>query len=461
MKTVFKILGFLLMSTLAYGQTESSFEEHKTNYTVIKLHSEYFPDEKRIIKISLPHNYDKTKKYPVIYTLDGYSLFEMVASYTHILGKQTIEEDGYDYGTNVIPPSIVVGIFHNDRNLETEPNFDGLNYLEIPKNLKNFVVSEVVPYLNSNYGTSGYNSIIGHSNTAYFTTNLLFQKDNPFQSIIALSLTEGSTEFYKKLTETLNSKVDGSFFLGYGLKDNEFNWIAKKTEANVSNKNVLVKKYNSNHSDLPASSLIDAIKHLFNDYRNFNDFNELSTNTDFEIDEYIIKYEVKIKNKYGIKTQILEDDYASLLVETVKNKNIDAFNMLVEYDEKKNNFEYPPIILFHYRKDLGDNLEAKKIAYQILESNDENVYKFLVNKQINSFTDFFVKNLNSPKEALQFLNKGKKKYPEHRLEFSYFIAKTSIENNSELSKGKSNLRFCINNYKKNWYFTELDLNTLK
>ena len=135
--------------------------------------------------------------------------------------------------------------------------------------------------------------------------------------------------------------------------------------------------------------------------------------------------------------------------------------MLVEYDEKKNNFEYPPIILFHYRKDLGDNLEAKKIAYQILESNDENVYKFLVNKQINSFTDFFVKNLNSPKEALQFLNKGKKKYPEHRLEFSYFIAKTSIENNSELSKGKSNLRFCINNYKKNWYFTELDLNTLK
>ncbi len=461
MKTIFKILGFLLMSTLAYAQTESSFEEHKTNYTVIKLHSEYFPDEKRIIKISLPHNYDKTKKYPVIYTLDGYSLFEMVASYTHILGKQTIEEDGYDYGTNVIPPSIVVGIFHNDRNLETEPNFDGLNYLEIPKNLKNFVVSEVVPYLNSNYGTSGYNSIIGHSNTAYFTTNLLFQKDNPFQSIIALSLTEGSTEFYKKLTETLNSKVDGSFFLGYGLKDNEFNWIAKKTEANVSNKNVLVKKYNSNHSDLPASSLIDAIKHLFNDYRNFNDFNELSTNTDFEIDEYIIKYEVKIKNKYGIKTQILEDDYASLLVETVKNKNIDAFNMLVEYDEKKNNFEYPPIILFHYRKDLGDNLEAKKIAYQILESNDENVYKFLVNKQINSFTDFFVKNLNSPKEALQFLNKGKKKYPEHRLEFSYFIAKTSIENNSELSKGKSNLRFCINNYKKNWYFTELDLNTLK
>jgi predicted alpha/beta superfamily hydrolase len=461
MKTIFNILGFLLMSTVAYGQTESSYEEKKTNYTVIKLDSKYFPDEKRIIKISIPQNYDKTKKYPIIYTLDGYSLFEMVASYAHILGNQTIEEDGYDYGTNVIPPVIVVGIFHNDRGLETEPNFDNLEYLEKPKSLKNFLVSEVIPYINGNYKTSGYNSIIGHSNTAYFTTNLLFQKDNPFQSIVALSVTEGSTAFYKKLTETLNSKVDGSFFLGYGLKDNEFNWIAKKIETNVSNNNVLVKKYNSNHSDLPASSLLDAIKYLFNDYRNFNDFNTLSANTDFNIDEYLDSYEVKIKTKYGINIQILEDDYASLLVETINNKHINSFNMLVEYYERKNNFEYPPIMLFHYRKDLGDSLEAKNIAYQILESNDENVYKFLVNKQINSFTDFFVENLNSPKEAIDFLKKGMKKYPEHKLEFSYFIAKTSIENNYELSKGKSNLRFCVKNYKKNWYFTELDLDILK
>jgi hypothetical protein len=133
----------------------------------------------------------------------------------------------------------------------------------------------------------------------------------------------------------------------------------------------------------------------------------------------------------------------------------------VEYDEKKNNFKYAPIILFHYRKDLGDYQEAKNIAYQILESNEENVYKFLVNKQIDVFTNFFVEYLNSPKEAIQFLNKGLNKYPEHRLEFSYFLAKTSIENNYELAKGKSYLRFCVKNYKKNWYFTESDLEYLK
>lgn len=116
----------LLMGPMIWGQIETSVEEHKTTYTVIKLDSEYFPEEKRIIKISLPVNYDKTKKYPVIYTLDGYTLFEKVATYTGILGDQMIEDD-FDYGSNVIPPAVVVGIFHNNRSLETEPNFNGLD----------------------------------------------------------------------------------------------------------------------------------------------------------------------------------------------------------------------------------------------------------------------------------------------------------------------------------------------
>jgi len=459
MKTICNILGFLLINTLTYGQINSSVEEVKTTYLVAKLDSKYFPNEERTIKISLPKNYDKTKRYPVIYTLDGLSLFEMVSNYTNILGNQTIEDD-FDYGTNVIPPVITVGIFHNDRSQETEPNFNGLVYLEQPENLKNFLTLELLPFINSNYSSSGYNCIIGHSNTAYFTTNLLFQDNNPFQGIIALSLVEGAPEFQEKLIETLNSNFGCSYFLGYGVKDNEFNRIAKRIEVDVSNKNVVVKKYNANHTDLPAASLVDGIKYLFNKYRNFNDFNLASNNKDFKISEYIQEYQEKIKNTYGIDAEILEDDFGYLLVETVSNKNTDTFNMLVKYDEKKNNFTYQPIILFHFRKDLGDNLEAKKIAYQMLESSNKMDSRFLL-AQLDMFSDFFIENLNSPKEAIQFLEAGKKKFPKNKLEFSYFIASTSIENYFKKSIGKSNLKYCIKNYKTNRYFTELDLEKLK
>lgn len=458
MKIIFSFLGFLLINILAYGQMESSVEEVKTAYTVIKLNSEYFPNEKRTIKISLPKDYDKTKRYPVVYALDGSSLFEIVSNYTQILGNQTLEDD-YDYGTNTIPPVITVGIFHNDRGLETEPNFNGFEYLEKPDNLKKFLIFELLPFVKSNYSTSGYNSIIGHSNTAYFATNLLFQKNNPFQGVIALSLTEGAPGYQEKLIETLDSTFSKSYFLGYGIKDNEFNWIAKKIESNLSNKNVLVKKYNSNHTDLPAASLLDGIKYLFNEYRNFNNFKEASNTANFDIKEYLDEYQEKIKNKYGIDAEVLEDDFGYLLVETASNKNTDAFNMLVKYDEEKNG-AYKPIVLFHFRKNMEDNTEARKIAYQMLESNDKNVSRFLL-AQLNTFSDFFIKNLNSPKEAIEFLEVGKEKFPEMKLEFIYFIAKTCIENNFEKSKGQSNLKYCFDNYKTNRYFTELDLQKLK
>ncbi|WP_166962393.1 hypothetical protein [Yeosuana marina] len=115
-----------------------------------------------------------------------------------------------------------------------------------------------MPYINCNYNTNGYNSIMA----------LSFEKDSKI--------------FYKKLIEALNVLVDTSFFLGYGEKDKEFNWLAKEVAAKVPNSNVLVKKYFSNHTDVPASCFLDAIKYLFNDYRKFNDFNALSTDSNNE-----------------------------------------------------------------------------------------------------------------------------------------------------------------------------------
>ncbi len=76
-----------------------------------------------------------------------------------------------------------------------------------------------------------------------------------------------------------------------------------------------------------------------------------------------------------------------------------------------------------------------------------------------SFSAAVVK--NSRNQAIEFLEVGKEKFPEMKLEFIYFIAKTCIENNFEKSKGQSNLKYCFDNYKTNRYFTELDLQKLK
>ena len=101
--------------------TETDRSRMRTRISVIekKLTSQYFNNE-RTIKISLPTDFDNTKKYPVIYTLDGFGLFEITSSYSKFL---------MDY--DVIPKAIVVSIFHNNRNYETSPNY-GQN-INIPK----------------------------------------------------------------------------------------------------------------------------------------------------------------------------------------------------------------------------------------------------------------------------------------------------------------------------------------
>lgn len=449
----------LLFCTYIFGQVKTLEEQKVRNFTVVKLKSSIFNNQERTLKIALPKNYDAKKKYPVIYTLDGSSLFEQTLGYVDILSKTTIE-DNEDFGTNVIPQCIIVSLFHNNRGYETEPNFKGIQYLEGAEKLKNFLIREVYPYVNKNYNTSGFNVIIGHSNTSHFVTSLLFQENNPFENIIALSLVESVPNFNEIIIDKLNSGFNGNFFLGYGIRDNQFSKFAKLIKSSISKENIRVNEYNANHVDLPASALLDGIKFQFRKYKKFDDFLKISKTSDFNPKSYFDAYQQKMKQNYGINTTINLDDFDYLLTETIQTKNRNAFEKLVAFDQKRNNFTYMPIVMFHNRKDVGDIEGAKKIAYKILASKDFEVHRFLLG-QLDIFSNFFIHDLQSPSEAISFLEKGKKNFKKFRLEFSYFIAKTAIEKNINKKVARKNLNFCVKNFKKNRYFSEKDLELLK
>lgn len=239
MKLIINIFSFLLISQLSISQIKT--EKSILEYNTIELESEFFPNQKRMIKILLPKDYDSSKKYPVIYTLDGSSLFDLTSNYVTQLSKLTIEDD-YDYATDTIPQSIVVGIFHNDRGYETQPNFsqypngDDTIYLEGSEKLKNFLIADVIPYINSKYSTSGYNSVIGHSNTAHFVMCLPFQNNNPFNGIISLSISGESINFKRKVASYLAKNEKINVFIGYGTKDFGFNEFAKYLKEKVTKK---------------------------------------------------------------------------------------------------------------------------------------------------------------------------------------------------------------------------------
>jgi len=460
MKKIIVLFIFLLISEFSFSQTENSCLE----YEVIELNSKYFPKEKRIIKIFIPKNYNKNQKYPVIYTLDGNDLFDLTSKYVSQISKTTIE-DGYDYGTDAIPQSIVVGIYHNNRSYETTPNFskysngDETVYLEGSEKLKHFLFKEVIQYVNSHFNTSGYNSIIGHSNTAHFVMCLPFQNHNPFKGIISISLSGESKNFKDKISRFLKQNDSINFFIGYGTKDFGFNEFTKEIKGKISKSNLKIREYNANHNEMPVLSLVDGIKFLFREYRNIDDFVQESAKENFNIEEYLQHYQDKNYKAYGINTKMNEDDFYSLLDLSIISKNKNAFNQILKYDSKKNG-DIQNHMLFVYNEKIGDLKNAEKIAYKILDSNIP-MDKRLLNANLEFYYTFFIDDLENPKKAINFFKKGKEKFPEHKLEYSYFLAKASIDNNCERHIGKSNLKYCIKNYKKNRYFRESDLKSLR
>ncbi len=275
--------------------------EKSTNYFIIKnwkdqltedeinlpfiykyLTSTHYPEEKRRLSIYLPEKYNSTKKYPVIYTLDAESLFKPTVQSVSMLS-----ENG-DFEGESIPETIVVGISNTSRFRDFNPN-TGENHA-IPLNeytpdsqiFYKILTEEIVPYINKNYSVSGYNAIIGHSDTAHFVTMLAVKNDPTFQGIVALSVNEFNNQFKDFLLPKLKTHLKQNFFLGYGTKDKEFNEFAQFLEKEkIYQENLTVKSYNASHIQMPNSAIFDGVKTMFRDYRYFDKLIENQFNDNF------------------------------------------------------------------------------------------------------------------------------------------------------------------------------------
>lgn len=439
----------LLLSISTFGQSATT-DTLKYEYKVEKLKSEFFKDE-RTVKIYLPSNYDKKQKYPVLYTFDGSALFEITTNYENYLGK-------YD----VIPNCIVVGIFHNDRNYETMPNYgQDINtpinqFMEGSEKLKNHVYKEVMPLINSNYSVSGFNVLIGHSNTATLASQIISMPDNPFQGIIAITpdLLEGQIESIKNRLETERSQ-NLYYFVSSGTRDNKYRLETGKKLDSISQNNTNIRVnlkmqvYSAGHLDLIVKSLNDALMFIFSDYRNYNDFSKVSEN-ELPISDYLRDKSKSTLQNYGIAFNLNQDDFYYLLDLIIAKKNSYLLEQFFEIGEENKFFAkeevYSQKAQLYERMGLYDEA-LKNWKLQIEKGYNNNGFYYERPFQL------LYEKLNKPKEAIDFLESSIKIYPKGKLIFLYFIAKVCAENEILKSKGLKNIDYCIKEFKENSVFT--------
>ena len=187
----------LLFSTFSYCQEKVTNNKFTLNYDVKYFKSKYYPNEERSLNVFLPKNYDASKKYPVVYTLDGESLFIPLIQNISVLQDKTQEDN------NIIPQCIVVSIENTNRGRDLKPNtgidsnFPLGTFIKGTEKFYKILNEEIVPFIVKNYSTSGFNVLIGHSDSGHFVTQSYLRNDNEFDAIIALSVNDFG-EYFKK-----------------------------------------------------------------------------------------------------------------------------------------------------------------------------------------------------------------------------------------------------------------------
>jgi len=185
-KKSIKMILILCWTTAGFGQNIARVEN-------VEIQSKFLNQEREIL-IYTPIEYDirKHELFNVIYVFDSQDRekFDYVSSITTFLTSRNHDQ-----------AFIVVGITspYNEeldysRNNDFLPVLKTQNSIERYKpyfgnvsNFLNYVASEVVPYINSNYRTKGRNIAVGHSLGASFILYSMTEEPNLFDSYMAIS----------------------------------------------------------------------------------------------------------------------------------------------------------------------------------------------------------------------------------------------------------------------------------
>lgn len=399
-------------------------------------------NEKREIKVLLPTNYTSKKKYPIVYITDAKYNFDIASDYLTNLIKY-----------NAIPETILVGIIQKNRQKELD-----VFWRENGIKFKNFLFREVIPFINNKYNTSGFNSIIGHSDGAEYNHLLMMEKDNPFRGFINISenLNNDVTDKLSKYFRDYKGQKLFYFIASasYDSKDRieASDFIELSFLQNTNSKIQFLKNtYNADHNSVLSKSLLDGILFLFQDYRNYLNYNNFQG--------FIEKYQKNIEESLGFIPTLDEKDVGYFFGKILRDKDLEMYEYLIKYVAENNLFEiktYDRAWHYFHMGQYSQSIKYFNITIENFKNNSPRVFYYNFKKGIDAYLI-----LKNPKGAIAFLEKCKKRLPEYTLEFNYFIAKISFENNVQKRKGKRSLKYCKNNYKENRYFKKEDLNKFK
>ncbi len=161
-------IGALLLSLTFLSATVARAETR-----VVRVQSKVL-GESRTLHVSLPINYRVAKqRYPVVILLDGQA---------RVFFDLTVAAVGYDLIGDMrdyaMPAQIVVGVEQRDRSVDLARN--GVLFTR-------FLVEELIPFIEREYRTLPFRTLIGHSLGGRFALQSFCRAPDAFAAVVAIS----------------------------------------------------------------------------------------------------------------------------------------------------------------------------------------------------------------------------------------------------------------------------------
>jgi len=169
-------LTFLILIIAPFTQAIDSVQHQEVLFSKIL-------NEERTITVQLPKSYttNKTKKYPVIYRLDGKENLPLISEVMHKLQK-----------AGSAPEVIMVAIENTDRARDFAPTVNRDPRGPVGQGggadkFLDFLEQELIPHINKKYQTHDFKIISGASVAGLFTIHSLQSRPHLFQAHMAYS----------------------------------------------------------------------------------------------------------------------------------------------------------------------------------------------------------------------------------------------------------------------------------
>ena len=321
-------------------------------------------NQDRTIQIYIPNGYsDSEQEYPVLYILDGQRFFlSGVAIQTAMKNPRTI------------PEMIVVGI--NNSNPLRRTLFG-----DESEKFTNFLVKEVIHYVDLNYRTSNERLIFGWENAAYYVSKLLLKQSETFNGAIITNGGYASENQVKGFT----SEKEVYLFMANSRKDiynisttDAFHDILK----NNAPKNLIWSYHLFNdevHQSLAHLSIYEGLKHYYHNYNSIV-FESIQQYISLGGMDYLTSYFEKRAARFGMAKKI----------------DNSTKNGLIWLAWKRNNFEYFSLFMNEFK----DVLTTRRYASAYWQ---------------NRFGQFYLKHKDD-QNALKYFKAGLTNYPNSQFE---------------------------------------------